>query len=171
MNKRKFLTISASGLAMAGLGSASISSHENNIIKDANVKFRWRHKAGRLFGTLNAPTTGWIAVGFNETAGLNNMRFIMAAVSTIPIRVEDHLTQLPRHTDVKKLGITTSLADVSGNWDGNHSTLNFSLSHRYAGRPSLVLSPGTRNHLMLAWSNEVDFGHHSAWRRHCPITL
>ncbi|MFK5980223.1 MAG: hypothetical protein QM488_15175 [Rhizobiaceae bacterium] len=171
MDKRKFLTLSATGLAFAGMKRTSASSRGKNIIEDAGVKFQWHHKDGRLFGTLSAPTAGWIAVGFNEVAGLNNMRFIMAAVSTMPIRAEDHLTQLRRHTDVKELGIATSLADVSGNWDGNDSTLSFSLSHIFEGRPSLTLSPYSKIHLMLAWSHETNFNHHSAWRRHYPITL
>lgn len=171
MNKRKFITLSATGLIMAGTRYATALSRGENIVEDSGVKFQWHHKDGRLFGTLSAPTTGWIAVGFNETSGLNNMRFIMAAVSTKPIRVEEHLTRSPRHTNVKELGIASSLADVGGNWDENHSTLNFSLSHIFAGRPSLTLSPGEKTHLMLAWSHETDFDHHSAWRRHYPITL
>lgn len=171
MNKRKFLIYSAASLAIIRAGSTPALSQGKSTVADNGTEFKWRHENGRLFGTLQAPTTGWIAVGFNETAGLNNMRFIIATVSITPIRVEDHLTHTPLHTNVEELGISTSLANVSGSSNGNRSILNFSLSHHFADRPSLNLSPDAKIHLMLAWSHEVDFDHHSAWRRHYPITI
>ncbi len=174
MTKREFLKTSMAALGGAALSrvSASAAQHEDpRSIVDAGVTFRWRHEAGRLHATLAAPTPGWIAAGFNEARTLSNTRFVIAAVSTAPIRVEEHIALVPDHQEVGRLGLPRAITDVSGYYDSGLSHLAFSLPQNFPERPSLRLSPGSKTYLMLAWSDEPDFDHHSAWRRHYDLIL
>jgi hypothetical protein len=134
------------------------------------VAFDWRHADGRLHGTLTAPTTGWIAVGFNMSRGFRGTRFVIA-VARQTLTVEMHVALVPDHPTIESLGGRSGLADVSGRNDEHGSTLSFSLPHSNTAPFPLELSPGTPVHLMLAWSHETDFAHHSAWRRHLDAVL
>ncbi len=174
MTKREFLGTAMASLAGATLAGAPATAAQDqkpgNIVDDG-VTFQWRHRAGRLHATLAAPTTGWIAAGFNESRSLVNTRFVIAAVSKTPIRVEEHIALVPDHKEVGRLGLPRVIADVSGYTESGISHLAFSWPHTFLERPSLSLSPGSEVRVMLAWSHERDFYHHSAWRRHFDITL
>lgn len=173
MDKRNFLN-----LAIAAVGGFALSAPSANAdtvrrrtVDDDGVSFNWHHQAGRLRGTLSAPTTGWIAVGFNEISTLRNTWFVIASVAEVPIRVEEHIALIPDHRNVVDLGISPSVSHVSGFLGQGRSKLDFSLPHQLPKRPLLRLEPNSATYLMLAWSHEPDFSHHSAWRRHYEIAL
>lgn len=183
MNKRQFLAILAGGLgttyftrfgavaspAIAPINSESI--HTKNQIEVEDVRFRWKHRSARIFGSMRAPTNGWVAVGFNDKPQLKGTRFVIGDVSASPIKVEEHIALVPDHQTVQKLDIEPALNNVSGQNDSGTSRLEFSLPHEFRDKPNLVLRPGSYIHLMLAWSHQGNFDHHSTWRRHYNITL
>ena len=174
MNKRQFLRgtlMMTSGLAVSGSPLPVIAEEKPRRIVDGEVAFSWKHEADRLFGELSAPTAGWIAVGFNERRTLKGTRFVIAAVSMSPIRAEEHIALVPDHRNVSALGLSPALNHVSGSYSQGLSRLEFSLPHQFRGRPALRLAPGASPHLMLAWSQDTDFTHHSAWRRHYDVQL
>lgn len=174
MNKRQFLQgtlMVTSGLTVSGSSLPVIAGEQARRIIDGDVVFSWKHKTGRLFGELTAPTEGWIAVGFNERRTLKNTRFVIAAVSMSPIRAEEHIALVPDHRNVAALGLPRTLDHVSGSYSQGLSRLEFSLPHQFPERPALRLVPGASLHLMLAWSQNTDFTHHSAWRRHHDVQL
>ncbi len=174
MNKREFLTGTLSGLGGSILldsASNRASAETSGSISDAGVALGWRHDGGRVRFKLSAPTKGWIAAGFNETPALRNTRFIMAAVSITPLRVSERIAQVPEHREITEHGGIPALRDAGGYYADGRSNLVFSLPHRFEDRPALSLRPGSQTNLMLAWSHETDFLHHSAWRRHFTITL
>jgi hypothetical protein len=163
-----------SSLADRSTGAAhaqTLNGPVDGRIGDAGVTFEWRHEDGILVGLLTAPTAGWIAVGFNETPDLRNTRMVMAAVSVSPIRVEEHVALVPDHRPVGQLGQPPIVTQADGAYADSLSTLAFAVTHDVPGRPSLRLSEGANVGVMLAWSHEPDFDHHSAWRRHFPVTL
>lgn len=175
MNKRKFLKVAtyATGslvLHKKGVAAASTSTSDRRI-EDSNVTFQWRHENGRLFGNLIAPTRGWIAVGFNSRQSLKGTRFIVAAVSSAPVRVEEHIAIVPGHSKVESLGGIPAAELIAGAFRDGYSHLDFSLPHVFPDRKDLRLSPGSSSYLMLAWSRMAQFDHHSAWRKHYEIIL
>lgn len=173
INKRKFLN-----MAFAVVGGlpiftppANATSADRRSVVDDDVTFTWHHQADRLRGTLSAPSAGWIAVGFNEVRTLRNTWFVIASVAAKPIRVEEHIALVPDHRNIVDMGIRSSIDHVSGFHRQGRSQLEFSLPHALPKRPALRLGPGTKTHLMLAWSHEAEFDHHSAWRRHYDVVL
>lgn len=173
MNKRQFLaTFAASALpSLTFLRPIQANAQGSNMIKSAGVTFEWHHVNNRLVARLAAPTSGWIAVGFNSQPGLRHTRFVIADVTARVIRVEEHLALVPTHPEITTLGLTPAISDTRGAVNNGVSQLWFSMAHTIPGPPPLNLSPGRISHLMLAWSRDPDFDHHSAWRRHFEITL
>lgn len=173
MNKRNFINMAfalVGGFPMFAHQRAALSD-DRRTIADDGVTFTWHHQAGRLRGTLSAPSPGWIAVGFNEARSLRNTWFVIASVASKPMRVEEHIALVPDHRKIADLGITPSIDHVSGFYREGRSQLEFSLPHALPKRPALRLAPGTKSHMMLAWSRAPEFDHHSAWRRHYDVEL
>lgn len=175
MNKRQFLSLATISVGTlvgtpVSLASNTQGSKRQSMTRDG-VKFSWRHHHDTLIGTLSAPTSGWLAVGFNESPGLRNTRFIIAVTSTSPITAEEHLAGVADHKNVTELGLEPALQTAHGSYIDGRSHLEFQMSHKFADRPALSLAPGTRVQVMLAWSLATAFDHHSAWRKHFPLTL
>lgn len=175
MNKRQFLSLATFGLgtligAPASLAATNPANSARSVTQDG-VTFSWCHDNTFLTGTLSAPTKGWIAVGFNEAPGLKNTRFIIAATSLFPIRAEEHIARVPDHKTVTELGLKPAMKLIRGSYADGRSHLEFQIPQRIADRPALSLAPGSRVHVMLAWSQAIAFDHHSAWRKHFPLTL
>ncbi len=150
---------------------ARAADHGPGHISAGAVTFDWFHRDGRLFGTLTAPMPGWLAVGFNADQQLAGTRFVIAALIESRLRAEEHVALVPDHPEIGTLGGTSGLADLSARQQDGRTRLAFSLPHVGTGLHAMDLSPGTRSHLMLAWSHDPDFDHHSAWRRHYDVTL
>ena len=140
-------------------------------IAAGRMVFEWTHSAARIHGRLSAPAPGWLAVGFNDKAALADTRFVIASVFGDRVRAEEHIALVPHHVEVSTLGGIPALSDLSGEIVGRETHLAFSLPHNSGGLYARQLEPGTQTHLMLAWSHDPDFTHHSAWRRHYDITL
>lgn len=174
MNKREFMAGTLAGIGgsiLHGGAFGKTKGGESGLISDAGVTFSWTHDSDRLRCMISAPTRGWIAAGFNETSGLRGTRFVMAAVSIRPMRVSERIALVPDHREITAHGGVPALRDADGSYEEGRSRLSFSLPHKFEDRPALSLRPGSHAHLMLAWSHETEFDHHSAWRRHFPITL
>ncbi|MEM1400730.1 MAG: DOMON domain-containing protein [Pseudomonadota bacterium] len=173
MNKRQLLTAIPAVAASTGLATqvSGANTEDGGMVELDDVRFEWHHEHGFLRGKMTAPTSGWIAAGFNQNPDLKNTRFVIGATSIVPIRVEEHLAIVPHHRDVGSLGYTRTVTEVRGYERQGVSIVAFSLPHTFPDGPELDLTPGGEVTLMLAWSHTPDFRHHSTWRRHTQIIL
>ncbi len=140
-------------------------------ITDPAVSFTWAHSDAGLTCTLEASTRGWVAVGFNSERRLKGTRFVMAARTGDRVRVEEYIARVPARERVAALGLAPAVTEAVLTHIPGGSRLRVTFSERFRDQPALSLAPGRTTHLMLAWSHETDFDHHSAWRAHYDITL
>lgn len=157
------------GLAIVG-GRGAAETHTIDLSTDG-TSFRARHTSGRLMSNFTAPTRGWVAVGFNNQERLEGTRFVIGAMRQDRFHVEEHIAVGPGHPRVQDLGLEGAVQDVTGAVSNDQTMIAFSLPHVFADTDNPTLLSGTSSYLMLAWSHETDFGHHSAWRRHFVTEL
>ena len=167
MHRRTFLACSLLGV----MANRPVDGRTERRVERDGTTFAWSHRVGRLFGELSAPTKGWLAVGFNDESILKGTRFLIGVVDDKAVRAEMHIADPPRHQPVESLGGLSDIRDLRGQWESGRSRIVFSLPHRSTDRFAIDLMPGRSTHLMLAWSHEPDFAHHSAWRRHIDVIL
>ncbi|MGC3938806.1 hypothetical protein ACOTTU_13465 [Roseobacter sp. EG26] len=140
-------------------------------ITERDVSFDWRHTRDRLVCTFHAPTCGWLAVGFNAERTLKGTRFVIAARADDTLLVEEHIAIVPGHDPVEKLGLSRAVTRAEVVHTPGGSQLRFAYPLTFPDQPRLSLAPKMATHLLLAWSQDTDFDHHSAWRKHYDITL
>ncbi|MEO0637076.1 MAG: DOMON domain-containing protein [Pseudomonadota bacterium] len=167
MNRRHFVL--GAGLTFSAI-PASASPLQETLSLDGTTFRNW-HRKDRLFSTFSAPTKGWLAVGFNNQERLEGTRFVMGAVVGSSFRAEERIALVPNHRRIQDLGLAPAVEHVSGHTSENTTTMQFSMPHVLADSDNPTLSSGKRSYVMLAWSHDTDFEHHSAWRRHFLMEL
>ncbi|WP_300064466.1 DOMON domain-containing protein [uncultured Roseobacter sp.] len=166
--KRRTL-IAGVGLAVLPVRAWTNSGWREIELNRTHLRF-W-HENRRLHAQFGAPTDGWLAVGFNNEQVLEGTRFVIGAMKNGSFHAEKHIVVGPGHPTVQSLGYEATVTGVTGEVTATHSTMAFSLPHVFPDTSSPSLSPGKTTHLMLACSQDANFSHHSAWRRHLDITL
>ncbi len=167
MHRRAFLACTLFGMA----STQALAKQPMRHVQLDGTTFGWHHLGDRLFGDLSVPTKGWLAVGFNDEPALKGTRFVIGVVEANAVRAELHIADPPHHQPIESLGGLSDIRNLQGWRENGRSQIAFSLPHRRLDRFAVDLMPGRSIHLMLAWSNEPDFAHHSAWRRHVDVTL
>ena len=131
----------------------------------------WRFEADALVVAVASPGPGWVAVGFHDQPQLAGSRLVMASVAADAqgapaVRVEEHVPAPPHHPRRTRGALPTAR---SGSGPPTRVEVSVPLDPEV---PELVvLRPGARVWLVLAWSREPDFDHHSARRTGLWVTL
>lgn len=114
-------------LAAAGTCLAEANTYDHKVEID-KMTFEWRIDGQRLHVRVSAPTTGWVAVGFNPSAAMQDANFVMGYVKDGKVTVEDHFGSASfQHDKDTKLGGTDDVADIAGQEAGGTTTIGFSL--------------------------------------------
>lgn len=136
----------------------------------------WHFAEEFIYITASAPTRGWVAVGFNQRDDIVGANLIIGAV--LPqaqednVKIEDHFVlRLGEHLPVATIGGTTAITALGGKEEGEQTTLHFRLPTRAIDRYHLDLQPGMSLYLIVAYSIDDDFAHHSRMRQHVRVTL
>jgi hypothetical protein len=146
-------------------------------ITSDGMTVEWRVDGGMLHCQMTAPTQGWVAVGFNTKDQLMNTNLIMGCVEHGAVRVSDRFIVAPGvHKAIAELNGTEELSHVQGtehSLEGRiHTTISFSMPLRaHDTHHHQILTQGQRYTLLMAYSVEDDFQHHSIMRTSVSITL
>lgn len=136
-----------------------------NQISKNGMTVTWHLEGERLHLTMKAPTQGWIAVGFNTVDELTGTNLIMGCVTNGEVTLSDrHILSPGHHQSIEKLGGTSAVQLISGQETDNETQIRFSLPLQVNDPWHLELKPGNQYHLLLAFSQEDDFLHHSMMR-------
>ena len=122
--------------------------------------------------SLEAPTDGWLAIGFNDQNNIVGTNLIMGAVVNGATLVEDqYVTGFGKHPPVESLGSTAVVTAISGTEKPGQTSIQFEMPHQAIDSMHFDLSPGRQIWLICAFSREDDFNHHSMMRKHVQIRL
>jgi hypothetical protein len=157
-------------LQTGGVASAGSDTEAGHFSADG-VTFEWRFHQRRFHGRMSAPTKGWLAAGFNSNIALKNTYFVMTRIVDGTVETQERIATSTGHEGIDKLGYSRVFELVRGQEEPSRTVVTFVLPLKLPGPRSLDLTKGEQVFLMLAWSHEKDFAHHSAWRRHFQITL
>jgi hypothetical protein len=158
------LTIIIGSLLM--LLSACQSQPSPHTITMANMTMHYELAADSITLTLTAPTSGWIAVGFNQNESLIGSDLIMCRVQDGQAMCSDqYIRGLGDHPEDHELGGGHNLRILDAWENGIQTQVQFRI-------PLQSGDPFDFNHqlqsdfqLMLAWSTHDDFTHHSRMRK------
>lgn len=106
-------------LYTAAAANLSAQTTEDKLVYSeasaASVIFDWAVQGDTLFIKLSAPTTGWIAVGFEPARMMKDADIIIGAVSEGEVLIEDHFGLKPTsHIRDEEIGGTNDVTILGG---------------------------------------------------------
>ena len=160
-------------------------SQERLIDTKQGMTVSWYHESNRIFFELKAATQGWVAIGFNPDKGLAGTYLLMARLEDKPIgasfmagfrngqaEVLEHFTTKPgEYHPLSHFGVTGQVDDISGMEINGTTTIKFSLPQTAESSYQKDLTKGLPYHMLIAYSRDDDFQHHSIMRTSQKIIL
>ena len=146
-------------------------------VEDGCMRVACAIERDELVCEVSAPTSGWVAVGFNRpNAGLNGARLVMGRVQGGGAVLEVHVCRPPEHHRRAATGAPDRLRALpvsrrAPSAAGGGTTLRWAIPLAAAAPDDVALVPGAAVELILAFSSDGDFQHHSAFRRHHQVRL
>ncbi len=132
----------------------------------------WQIEGDVIHITASAPTTGWLAVGFNTEDTIVGANLIMGAVVDAAVHVEDrYVVAAGDPRAVTELGGISAVDAPAGSESQGQTTISFRMPTQAVDAYHLALHQGSTLYLIAAYSVDDDFAHHSRMRRHVEVTL
>jgi hypothetical protein len=142
-----------------------------SIIKNG-MEVNWQYKGDRVFFEMKAPTDGWVAIGFNNSESTTGNYLIMGNVINAKTTVTEHYTLSPgNYKTFNELKVNNSVADIWGTETNKGTILKFSLPIIAVNKYARNLNEGSQYELLIAFSQEDDFQHHSTMRTSVKTSL
>lgn len=154
------------------LFSKCYSQTKMKTITKNGMTINWEFKDNRIYFEMSAPTDGWVAIGFNNSENTTGNYLIMGKVENGKETVEEHYTISPgNYQSFNKLKINTSVENIEGSETAKKTTIKFSLPIISSNKYAKDLKEKSDYILLIAYSQEDDFQHHSIMRTSSKITL
>ncbi len=131
---------------------------------------QWHFSVDRIYFEISAPTVGWVTIGFNERDETTNAYLLMGKVVNGKTAVIEHYTQSPgNYSPITDYGIVSRVLDVEGSEVKGTTSISFSIPVLPGSKYHKDLTQGKEIILILAYSQEDDFQHHSIMRTSTKI--
>ncbi len=140
----------------AGCGDdpAGPSGEDWQSYTTGDVVFEWRIEEDGtvLHVRLEAPTTGWVAVGFEPTVLMKDANLIIGYSENDSEYIRDDFgTNVTSHEADLSLGGTSDVTLLGGGQVGNRTNMEFSIPMASGDAYDVVLTQGTTHTIILAY--------------------
>lgn len=147
-------------------------AHETKKIVEKEIQFSWKFENGFLQIELESKAPGWFAVGFNESSDLKGTKlFMMSIEKGKAILSERQIIEIGVHKSLTELGLLEEKNIIDFSETKNRKYLRFKIPIRTRNKYSKDFQSGKVFHILLAYSLENDFSHHSIYRTSIKIVL
>ncbi len=156
------------GMEQAGGGDTPGVANENEtdfpenpgfeeITADGMI-FRYRVVGESLDVEVEAPTTGWVAVGFDPERGMQGANLVIGYVTGNVATVEDHYgNAMTAHSSDESLGGSRNLSNVTGTEADGATSIGFRMPLNSGDEYDKALERGTEYSVLLAYGpNNAD---------------
>lgn len=149
-----------------------LGEHPKKTVQQNGMEVSWWIQNKRIYFEMKAPTKGWVAIGLHTKNQLQGTNLIMGAMENNVLKLEDHYIEaIGKHQETTKLGGKNALLDAKGESTKTATTIAFSLPLKAPDAFHQDLKEGKTYYLLMAYSAEDDFQHHSRMRTTISITL
>lgn len=116
---------------------------------------------------LEAATSGWLVVGFNSENNILHSDLLQFRIDAGSVYAEDqYVTGLGKHPTDISLGGTNNIAVISGEKQEGKTRIRFRIPFASGDHYDFVHTLDKDFWLILAYSVDKDFQHHSILRKH-----
>jgi len=148
-------------------GAVYCTCSAQNPIHLGSMKMSYRLHQDTFIVSLEAPTKGWLAIGFNDVNNIIHSDLMMLKVQDGKVYAEDQYVKGPQNNPPDQTqGGTHDLFDLKGEEVGNRTIISFKRLLKNADTLDYQHTVGENFWLIMAYSISDDFNHHSIMRKH-----
>jgi hypothetical protein len=164
-NLKKIVLVLAITLSSVLVISSLNAQDKMKKIEKNGMIVQWHFSVDRIYFEISAPTNGWVTIGFNEHDETTNAYLLMGRVVNGKADVVEHYTKSPgNYSPITDYGIASRVLDVEGSEGKATTSISFSIPVLPGCKYHKDLSQGKELVLILAYSQQDDFQHHSIMR-------
>ena len=142
------------------------------IVSKNQMNVSWHFGNERIYFEMSAPTDGWVTIGFNTQSGTTGAYLLMGNIINGKVNVVEHFTKSPgNYSPITKLGAESQVENIEGIEKNNNTLIKFSLPKKAFSKYQKDLLEGNEYNMIIAYSREDDFQHHSMMRTSEIVTL
>lgn len=158
MYKRTFTaTVAVIFAFLVSTASVAQSAEYQHSLTAEKMTFDWSVEGEQLAVKLSAPTTGWVAVGFNPSNKMKDSNIVIGYVKKGKVKIVDHFgTAATQHKGDKKIGGAENVTVVGGSEEGDTTTIEFSIPLNSGDEKDGVIDPNADTTVILAYGPERD---------------
>jgi hypothetical protein len=145
---------------------------QSNGIQIEDFHFDYRQKGNRIVFVVEAPTKGWVLIGFNQKSDIVGSYLVFGTVKDkASIYLDKYVRGFADPVSVSGLGEESDLQmlRLQESEGSTYFTFSLPIKSQCAHCPSFPV--GSRQYIWLAYSVSDDFDHHSRKRIGRWITL
>jgi len=122
------------------------------VITADELEFRWIVEDERINVEVTAPTTGWVAVGFDPSRAMKDADFIFGFVKDGELQISDHFgSGAFSHEADTELGGTDDIISASGKEVDGSTTLEFVIPLNSGDEYDVDLNPEQEHTVLFAY--------------------
>lgn len=150
----------------------SCVARSNKKISKNGMQVSWKFSNSQIHFQMEAPTTGWLAIGFNTQENMTGTYLLMGKVENNQVTLVEHYTSSPgNYKPLTAYNVTTSVASIKGMESIHKTNVKFSLPIHPKNKYARELGEGNSYIMTLAFSQSDDFQHHSIMRTAINVKL
>lgn len=146
-----------------------------NGFKEVGVKdfvFQWKIDGENIDIILSAPTTGWIAVGFDPSRMMKDADILIGYVENYEVFMRDDFgSGYTKHKVDTDFGGTDDITITGGSEIDGKTTLEFSIPLNSRDSNDRILEQGEEYKLIFAYGKKDDFVSYHKTRTSIKVTL
>lgn len=124
---------------------------------DSGYTFEWKIDGDEMEATISAPTTGWVAIGFNPTNRMQGATFVIGYVQNGNVNMRHDWGHAPTsHRAVTSVGGTNRVTSLGGREQDGRTELSFRLPLDPGDRFFSALKAGEDNTVIWSFGRNGD---------------
>ena len=137
------------------LSAGAAHADEFNSVQDGDYTFEWRIDGDELEARISAPTTGYVAIGFEPSMMMQDAEIVIGYVENGELHIRhDYGNASTSHMSIEDLGGVSHVTGIDGTLEGGVTTLHFRLPLSSGGEFDRPLTPGEETNII--WSYGPD---------------
>ncbi|WP_163340668.1 DOMON domain-containing protein [Desulfopila sp. IMCC35008] len=158
MSRKLFTPIAVLTLLVSlSLVSTAWSVDYQHSLDIEKMNFSWSVNGDKLDVKLSAPTTGWVAVGFNPSKKMKDADIIIGYVKKGKVTIKDEFGSAPtQHKSDEKIGGTSNVTVVGGSEENGVTTIEFSIPLNSGDTKDSVIDPAADTVIIVGYGTERD---------------
>ncbi|WP_051309725.1 DOMON domain-containing protein [Desulfogranum japonicum] len=121
------------------------------------MHFSWSVNGDQLAVKISAPTTGWVAIGFNPTDKMKDADIVIGYVKDGKVKIEDDFGMAATlHKSDTKIGGSENVTVVGGSEENGITTLEFTLPLNSGDDKDTVIDPAADTVVIVGYGGDRD---------------